>query len=282
MGKKSSRILGLLAAVLVVCGAVNTTLYVKANDEMKTLEKQYNEIKTKDEKLKKDNEVLKVQIVDEKKKYDQKVLQMKRDKEKIIYLTFDDGPSDNTTQILDILKKYEVKGTFFVINNKDDAKYKAILDSRNAIALHTYAHDYDMYKSSEAFMNDLHKIHKRVLEATGQDIKSFRFAGGSSNSFVSDKVFTEILHETKKEGYDYFDWNCSSSDASGVEVSKKKILKSSTSCDGIKHINLLMHDAAAKKTTVEALPGIIEHYKKKGYVFETINNQAIEVKHRLK
>ena len=138
-----------------------------------------------------------------------------------------------------------------------------------------------MYKNSDLFMKDLNKIHDRVKKATGLSIKQFRFAGGSSNGFVSDKVFKEILVKLKKEGYNYYDWNCSSADASGIKVKKSKIVRSSTKCKD-KSINLLMHDAIAKTTTVEALPQIIEHYQSRGYVFDVIDENSFQVKHRTK
>ena len=203
---------------------------------------------------------------------------------KIVYLTFDDGPSENTEKILDILKKYNAKGTFFVTgNNKEyNDSLKRIVDEGSAVALHTYTHDYaKVYASEEAYFDDLQKIFDMVKDVTGVESKVIRFPGGSSNT-VSKKycpgLMTKLTKAVQEKGFQYFDWNCDSTDASGNHVAVDKLISNATSSSA-QHINILMHDTAAKDTTVEALPKIIEHYKSQGYSFEALTVDSYPVHH---
>lgn len=203
---------------------------------------------------------------------------------KVVYLTFDDGPSENTGKILDILKKYNARGTFFVTGNnkKYNDSLKRIVDEGSAVALHTYTHDYaKVYASEEAYFEDLQKISDMVKDVTGVESKVIRFPGGSSNT-VSKKycpgLMTELTKAVQEKGYQYFDWNCDSTDASGNHVPVDTLVANATSASA-QHINILMHDTAAKDTTVKALPKIIEHYKKQGYSFEALTADSYPVHH---
>lgn len=269
---KMNRILLILLIISVV---ISLLLFIKILENKKAEDAINFKMKQTEQKLK-DFEKKYQELED---KYKKMLDNKSKDKDKIIYLTFDDGPSANTKKVIQILKDKNVKGTFFVINSDDSAMYKYIVDSGNSIALHTYKHDYTMYKSANLFMNDLLSIQEKVKKATGLEIKDFRFAGGSSNSYVSNSVFNEIIAQLKNKGFRYHDWNCSSSDASATTVKVDKIIKSSTKCN-FKVINLLMHDSISKSTTVEALPKIIDHYKSKGYRFDAINKDATLIQHR--
>lgn len=203
---------------------------------------------------------------------------------KIVYLTFDDGPSENTEKILDILKKYNAKGTFFVTgNNKEyNNSLKRIVEEGSAVALHTYTHDYaKVYASEEAYFDDLQKIFDMVKDVTGVESKVIRFPGGSSNTVSKQYcpgLMTTLTKAVQEKGFQYFDWNCDSTDASGNHVAVDKLVSNATSSSA-QHINILMHDTAAKDTTVEALPKIIEHYKKQGYSFEALTVDSYPVHH---
>lgn len=206
--------------------------------------------------------------------------------EKIVYLTFDDGPSDNTKKILDILDEYKAKATFFVTghNQKKNDMLRIAHEKGHAVGLHTYTHDYaSVYESEQAYFDDLQKISNMVEKVTGEKSRLIRFPGGSSNT-ISRKyapgLMTKLTREVQEKGYQYFDWNCDSTDASGNNVPVDKLIANATSSQA-KHINILMHDTDAKNTTVEALPKIIEHYRKQGYAFRALTVDSYAPHHQV-
>ena len=196
---------------------------------------------------------------------------------KIVYLTFDDGPSSNTQPILDILDKYGCGATFFVMNSDYRNEYKNIVDHGHAIALHTYTHDfYDLYASVDDYFADLDRISDLVYEKTGVRSMLIRFPGGSSNTIsrsVCHGIMSELVDEVENRGYSYFDWNADSQDASRNNVSASHIFESSTSSSA-NRIILLMHDTDVKDSTVKALPSIIEYYQDQGYFFLSLNENS--------
>ncbi len=203
---------------------------------------------------------------------------------KTCYLTFDDGPSDNTLKILDILEKYKIKATFFVMGTGKLSYVKKIHDAGHTVALHTYSHDYSkIYRSQKAYFEDLEKIGAAVKKYTGEDSKVIRFPGGSSNTVsrsYCNGIMTALATETANRGYVYFDWNVDSTDASGNNVSVSKLVNNIKTYGGKKKQDVvLMHDTAAKDTTVQALPQIIEFYIEKGYTFAPLTVQTPQVTH---
>ena len=195
---------------------------------------------------------------------------------KVVYMTFDDGPSENTDKILKILKKYDAKATFFVTGNnqKYNSSIKKAADQGNTIALHTYTHDYaNVYSSTTtAYFEDLQKVSDMVKQITGKAPKYIRFPGGSSNTIsaqYSQGIMSALDNMVHEKGYEYFDWNCSSGDAASNTVPAQDIVRNATSCD-YEQIMILFHDSSPKTTTVEALPEIIKSYKERGYVFKGI------------
>ena len=199
---------------------------------------------------------------------------------KIVYLTFDDGPTpENTRAILDILKRNNVKATFFVIVQNPDL-YKQIVDEGHAIALHTYSHVYGkVYASENAFFDDLYKLKDLVYEKTGVEAKVTRFPGGSSNAVVKKELLRTIIDRLNAEGFVYQDWNCDSSDAAASKQKVELLVKNAGMCK-MKKINILMHDSKTKTTTVEALQTIITNYKKEGYSFDKLTVYSPKFQHR--
>ncbi len=203
---------------------------------------------------------------------------------KTVYLTFDDGPSSYTPQILDTLDKYGVKATFFV---KNGGKYNYlmgdIVNRGHSIGLHTYSHDYaKIYSSDKAYFNDLNKISDLVFEQTGVRTKIMRFPGGTSNT-VSRKysrgIMTRISKSVKEQGYVYFDWNCDNGDAAGANTIQKQLNNCSKYPKSASTVVVLMHDT--KKTTRDALPKIIEYYQSCGFKFGVITTSTPRVQHRV-
>ena len=203
---------------------------------------------------------------------------------KVVYLTFDDGPSAHTDKILEILNEYNAKATFFVTGNnqKHNDVLKRIVDQGSVVALHTYTHNYaEVYASEEAYFKDLQKISDMVKEATGVESKLIRFPGGSSNTVSKQYcpgLMTKLTKAVQEKGYQYFDWNCDSTVASGNNVPVKTLVENATSSSA-RHINILMHDTDAKGTTVEALPDIIKHYRSQGYAFEALTVDSYPAHH---
>ena len=175
------------------------------------------------------------------------------------------------------MKKNNIKATFFVIGQNPDM-YKQIVDQGHAIAIHTYSHEYkQVYASEDAFFQDLYKLRDLIIEKTGVNPKVTRFPGGSSTTRVSKPIKQAIINRLTKEGYVYQDWNCDSTDASGNKVPVEKLVKNGV-CN-VREVNLLMHDAYAKTTTVEALQQIIDAYRAKGYIFETLTVDSPKFQH---
>lgn len=177
-----------------------------------------------------------------------------------VYLTFDDGPSANTDQILDILDEYGVKATFFVVGKEGyNDQYRRIVEEGHTLGMHSYSHVYrDIYESVEAYGQDLEKLHTYLYELTGVDSRIVRLPGGSSNTVSKDKI-QDIIAYLEQQGMTYYDWNVSSGDAASGYVSAQQIADNVLNHVSEHHTSIvLMHDASGKNTTVEALPIILE------------------------
>ena len=178
-----------------------------------------------------------------------------------VYLTFDDGPSIYTDEILDILAEYDVKATFFVCG-KPDAKYtdsyKRIVDLGHTLGMHSYSHKYsDIYSSVDAFSEDFKKLRHFLYDTTDVLPRYYRFPGGSSNKVTKVDIH-ELMDVLEADGVTYFDWNVSAGD-DRAGATKDTIYNNIVgNIPKFKHCIVLMHDAADKKSTVEALPEVIE------------------------
>lgn len=202
---------------------------------------------------------------------------------KVVYLTIDDGPSQNTQAVLDILDKYNCKATFFVIGQ--DPEYfpmiKEAYDRGHTIGLHSYSHDYAyVYSSTGAFFDDLGSIGQLVESQIGYVPCFIRFPGGSSNTVSADYskgIMSSLVDMVQAEGYQYYDWNVSSGD--GAECTADELVANATAPTELENIVLLCHDSATKQSTVEALPRIIEHYQSLGYTFEALDRTSFVAHH---
>ncbi len=222
----------------------------------------------------------------------QKIEELKKEKQEeenatgIIYLTFDDGPtSDSTPQILDILKDRNIKATFFVLHYDENHEQfiKREKNEGHTIALHGYSHTYsEVYPSADACLENFRKIKEQVYQTTGTESKIIRFPGGSSN-VISKKycegVMTELTKRVIDEGYRYFDWNVDSDDAGHAKTSEKVYQNVTTGIKPGRNNVVLMHDFAGNHKTIDALDSIISWGLEQGYVFRRITEETPMVKH---
>ena len=200
-----------------------------------------------------------------------------------VYLTFDDGPSDNTDDILNILDDYGVKATFFVIGKDDEharEMYTRIVNEGHTIGMHSYSHKYsDIYSSLDAFASDLDRIQSLIFDVTGVDSLIYRFPGGSSNQ-VSDVEMNKYIEYLNQNNIKYFDWNVSSGDATSQAYSPDELVEN-VMRDVVKYKTsvVLMHDADAKDATVAALPTLIERLQAEGAVLLPISDDTTLIQH---
>ena len=180
-----------------------------------------------------------------------------------VYLTFDDGPSIYTNDILDILDSYNVKATFFVVGKEGTDAEEAlqrIVAEGHTLGMHSYSHKYkELYESMDSFTEDFEQIRDYIYQATGVESVCYRFAGGSSNT-VSEIDMHDFIDYLDSQGVKYYDWNVSSGDGGSMKLSTDTLLENCTRDIDTRDTSIiLLHDSAEKPTTVEALPDIIEN-----------------------
>lgn len=193
--------------------------------------------------------------------------------EKMAYLTFDDGPSARTLEILDILKEENVKATFFVVTQNTDLDLlKRIQEEGHTIGVHSNTHKYlDIYESVEDFLDDFYTAYSKIYDATSVYPPIFRFPGGSINAH-NQGIYQELIAEMLRRGFLYYDWNISSQDAAGIISSQDIIRNIAKHVRGQNKLIILMHDSRAKTETVKALPEIIRFLKEENYTLDRIDN----------
>lgn len=205
----------------------------------------------------------------------------------VIYLTFDDGPSTSSTpKILDILKKHNVKATFFILNynSTTEALVKREVAEGHSVGIHGYSHSYKkIYASEEAYMENIEKLQAKIYKSTGVKSTITRFPGGSSNTIskFNPGIMTRLSELVVKKGYTYYDWNVDSDDAGSARDSETvyKNVTKNLSKNGRNIV--LMHDFSGNNKTINALEDIIEYGKKNGYTFKTITADTPMLKHRI-
>lgn len=291
--KKRLVIVYVFILLLVLCISIGIgrfavkNVYEKRIEQNKIKEEQINSL-TKDEKNENKTEtginvqtVNRIEELNEKKKeinfYEIVEDIYNREEGKRVYLTFDDGPSKNvTSKVLDILKKYEIKATFFVLGNRVASNSELIkreYEEGHYIANHGYSHKYSkIYSSSMAVIEEYNKTEKAIQKALNNSKYSsnlFRFPGGSIGGeyhLIKQKTKSVL----KKNNIAYLDWNALTNDANGSNT-KEKIMNSLKKTVGNRNnVVVLMHDAADKQLTYETLEDVILYLKEKGYEFKNI------------
>ncbi|TGE31367.1 polysaccharide deacetylase family protein [Desulfosporosinus sp. Sb-LF] len=195
---------------------------------------------------------------------------------KIVYITIDDGPyPQNTPHLLEILKKENLKATFFDVG-KQIEKYPSLLKAEyeqgHSIGNHTYSHDYNsIYKSPDTFLADIQKNDDLIFKVIGIHPRIIRAPGGTS---CFDIAYYNLLDAND---YMAFDWNLDSKDTDG-KFSIKQLVSNVDKQIGTKNkIILLIHDLPDKSSSANALPIIISHLKDKGYSFGTLSNKIMPI-----
>jgi peptidoglycan/xylan/chitin deacetylase (PgdA/CDA1 family) len=268
----------ILIIILLTLSGTGLALFesknIKASSENDKLRMQIDNVKVQTEQLLSENNKLSESIREKEQLYKEVTKN-----QKIAYLTFDDGPSNNTEEILAVLNKYNVKATFFVIgNDRYRDKYSKILQSGHKIALHSYTHKYEeIYKSVDSFKSDIQQLKDYITGVTGEVPENIlRYPGGSTNTksykIGGPDIMKSIIDAMRADNYAYYDWNVDSEDASGKYMPKDTIvanvLKESKNK---KKPVILFHDTNAKSTTVQALPEIIENLINEGFTFDVLS-----------
>ncbi len=194
------------------------------------------------------------------------------------YLTFDDGPTKSVTpRILDTLRRYQVKATFFMVGslieqNPDMAR--RVYDEGHLLANHSYSHSYSkLYADETAFMNEINTTYDLIANVEGKPLRErvFRFPGGGYNAGTWGENKQKYKEKLASEGIRWCDWNALNGDAEGGKRTAEELLDRVKKTTGSEDVVILMHDAAAKSTTADALPQVIEYLIGQGFVFKTLD-----------
>jgi len=202
---------------------------------------------------------------------------------KVIYLTFDDGPGPYTGRLLDILAKYNVKATFFVVNSGYISMVSRMAAEGHTVAIHSATHKYaQIYASDEAYFADLEKMQSIIEGHTGNKTMMLRFPGGSSNNIscaYNKGIMTRLTQSVKAQGYRYFDWNVDSNDA-GSASTADEVFNNVVNGIGNKRVSIvLQHDIM--DFSVDAVERIINWGLANGYTFRALAMDSPACEHKV-
>lgn len=194
---------------------------------------------------------------------------------KAVYLTFDDGPSVRTADILDALRDKNQRATFFVVGKNiagNENLLKRMANEGHTIGIHGFSHDYAAtYASVDVFLEDFHQAYQAVYEACGVYPAVFRFPGGSVNAY-NRMIYQPLIAEMLRRGFVYYDWNVSAEDATGKAFRPAQLVQTVTA--GLaqnSHAIVLLHDAADKKATAQAVPLLLDQLSALGYYADRLD-----------
>lgn len=210
--------------------------------------------------------------------YAQPAARNRVDVNKVVYLTFDDGPSERTPELLEVLECYGVKATFFVVGGESETArqwMRDIVEAGHAIGVHSYTHNYScIYGSVEAYLDDFAQEYHLIQDATGVAPQIFRFPGGSVNAY-NGHIYQEIISEMTRRGFVYFDWNRQTGDAVRNSVPAQTLVENALDrASSMRRVFLLAHDNTRFTNVVEALPKIIEGYRAEGFTFAALTAEV--------
>lgn len=256
----------------------NSPVNIVLDEEIKRIEEERVRAEEELKRIEEEKRIAEEKRIEEEKRIKEEKTKKPEDKKtegkKIAYLTFDDGPSKTTTPaILDILSHYDIKATFFILGKMVDVNpdiLKRTYEEGHSIGHHSYSHKYGhIYKNIENFLSEIKSTEIALKNILGEEFetKLLRLPGGSYEKYK--KKFVEAAADL---GYKNYDWNALNGDAEGINLSKEKLInRLKATVKGRKEIIILMHDSDSKKSTVEALPEIIDYLISEGYEFRTLD-----------
>lgn len=199
----------------------------------------------------------------------------------VIYLTFDDGPSQHTLRLLEVLERYNVKATFFVVGTAGVGYLDEIAAGGHAIGIHSNTHTYsEIYANEDAFFRDLYAIRETIYQRTGILTTLMRFPGGSSNAISKNYnvgIMTRLTKAVEEQGFQYFDWNVDSKDAGGAKTADEVYYNVINGCKNKKASVVLQHDIHGY--SVDAVERIIQWGLANGYTFEALTPSSPTAHH---
>ncbi len=203
---------------------------------------------------------------------------MPQEEEKVIYLTFDDGPSAYTRQLLRVLDKYGAKATFFLVDTGlcDEELLQTMLSGGHSIGIHSQSHDFKtIYCGEDAYMEDLYAMQNLIREKAGVTTTLMRFPGGSSNTVsrrYSKGLMSRLVERVEEAGFQYFDWNVDSGDADGCLDTERIYRNVIAGIRGKKQAVVLQHDVYP--CSVRAVERILLWGRENGYCFQALTTQS--------
>ncbi len=199
------------------------------------------------------------------------------EKRKIAYLTFDDGPSENTFKVLDILEEKDIKATFFIVGSeikkKNEDSLIRMIHEGHTIGIHTYSHRCnEIYCSVERFLEDFNTVYQQIYELTGERVNIYRFPWGSNNGY-SKNIKDALMEEMERRGFTCYDWNVDTNDSVGRPSSYSILRNIRRDIKNQDQPIILMHDSSINDLSVKILPDVIKLLEEMGYEFDTLENR---------
>ena len=273
-----------IVALIIITAAVSASSSAKKGSDEKT---NTTEVASSETASSETETTTEEEVAGENPKNKKEAERIEKEADKRVYLTFDDGPGKYTNELLDILKEYDVKATFFdvkVSDEEDKAALKRCYDEGHTIAIHTMTHDYDeVYANIENWKEDVLGEQKFIEDVTGIKTFYYRFPGGSSNTIARNRgtSIEECIKWLNANGFTYYDWNVDNEDATGKSFTPEQLVANVVDYmpEGGDYM-VLMHDTAAKENTIKSIPLLIETLKKEGYTLCQITDNTEYFQHK--
>lgn len=271
-------VIAIIAIIITLCMSiyylVDTTKRVEKSKEFAKQIIEYQKKQQEEEKQKEIERQAKIPKLTEQGK--ENIKNIYHTDKKVAYLTFDDGPSNNTHQILDILKQNNIKATFFVLGSQVEIfpeTTNRIYNEGHYIANHGYSHKYsEIYQSPEQVLNEFNQCNQivaKTINVPEYNSHLFRFPGGSVGGKYAE-LKKQAITLLEQNDILHIDWNSLTGDSEKVNPTEEYLMDNlQKTTEGKNSLVILMHDAQAKKITAETLPKVIEYLQQQGYSFES-------------